>query len=442
MNLQRRAHRFSLSDLPGRYLHSACLLIGWMTSFVGLETVAGFIGNSQLLGRLSADDFLLKDGRSFHGTLRSETENVETKVKQYAVEIRPGVMVLVQQPEIRQHVRDSDAAKDYASQISRAEDSVESHLGLAAWCRQHGLVDHEMAHYERVLDLDSENSLARAALKYAKGKDGRWIKRDVLMTEGRGKISVAGKYRFPEIVAIEALQEQANSERIALLKEVRTWQNDVLTNNRRATESQAKLLGLAGTQASSVLAEMLLPKPGLGPRSEPPPEALRSVYVSVLARLADPVAVQTLIRLSTSDSSTPIRDQCLDAVIEIAPRAGTFAFIKMLSSDKPEEINQAGRALAALNDDVAVLPLIEHLVTKHKRQSGGNGSTNVEFGNQGSYTLGTAKPTTVEVPSRNADVLGALTTITSVNFQYDKQAWLDWYGRQHFASAGDLRRDQ
>jgi hypothetical protein len=132
----------------------------------------------------------------------------------------------------------------------------------------------------------------------------------------------------------------------------------------------------------------------------------------------------------------------------IAPQAATNAYIALLNSDNPDEINKAGRALGALKAESAVLPLIERVITKRKHQIGGGSSTNVGFGSQsgggggGGFTFGNEKSKIIEVPNPNADVLGALTSITGENFQYDKDAWLDWYGRKFYASAGDLRRDQ
>lgn len=388
-----------------------------------------------------ADEFVMKDGRLIRGTVRRQQTLPDSNDKQFAVEIGPGIIVLINQREIKTHAVTSKPEREYAELMKHNQDSVEFHLAVAAWCHENGLSDHEAAHYQRVLDLAPDNSVARAALKYAKGKDGRWIKRDVLMTEGRGKVNVGGKYRFPEVVALEEAQAAANTARLGLVKDIRGWQVDIITGNRRAVESKAKLETLDGPQASAAVADVLFPKTGPAVRGEPPPEALRMLYVDVLTRLADPVAVQSLIRLAVNDSAPQIREKCLEALRSIAPRAAALGFIQLLSSDNPEEINKAGRALAVMNDPIAILPLIEHVVTKHKRQSGGNGSTNVNFNNQGSYTLGTAKPTYVEVPSQNADVLGALTALTGQAFQYDKDAWYSWYARQYYPSAGDLRRD-
>ena len=390
--------------------------------------------------QLRADQFVLKDGRTIHGNVKSETPAAPGKDKQFVVEIRPDVFMLISQREIKVHAVTTKPERQYAELMKQSQDSVEFHLRLASWCHENTLTEHETAHYERVIDLDPNNQVARAGLKYAEGKDGRWIKRDVMMTEG-GKVNVGGKYRFPEIVALEEARDQAHAERIALLKSIRGWQVDVLTPTRRAAESRIKLETLDGPLASSALTELLFPKALPAVRNEGLPDQLRDLYVGVLTRLADPVAVQTLIRMSINDATEAIRVKCLDALQTIAPQSATAAYINLLNSDNPEEINKAGRALAQLKSGSAVLPLIERLVTKHKRQMAGGGSTDVAFNQQGSYTLGSAKPQVKLETLSNPDVLHALTTITSENFNYDKTAWLAWYANKFFSSQGDLRRD-
>lgn len=97
--------------------------------------------------------------------------------------------------------------------------------------------------------------------------------------------------------------------------------------------------------------------------------------------------------------------------------------------------------MAQLKAGSALLPLIERLVTTHKRQTAGSNATDVAFGSQGSYTMGPSKSKLLEHTVSNPDVLEALTTITSENFNYDKAAWLAWYANKFFSSQDDLRRD-
>lgn len=396
-------------------------------------------------GLLCADEFLLKDGRKIAGVVRSEKPIEGTKDKQFVVELAPGFMVLINQSEIKQPIALRKGEQEYLTTIkSEFADTVEFHLKQAGYCRKHALTDYEVAHFERVLDLEPENEVARAGLEYMKDdKSGRWIKRNQLMTEGRGKVKVGSKYLFPEVIAMEEAQEKANKDRISLANELRKWQQDVLTNNKRATDSMSKLKALDGPVASAAIADVLFPKANVPLRKEAPTDGIKQLLIEVLERLADPGAIQSLIRLSLTEPSPPIRDQSLDVLSRIAPKAATVAFIGALNSDNPENINDAARALAAMRDESSILPLIEKLVTTHKRKIEGNNSTNVGFGSgtDGGFTMGKTPAQVVSATSRNQDVLGALTTITGESFGYDQAAWLSWYDRTHSSSSGDLRRD-
>lgn len=403
--------------------------------------VAGSLGWA-----VAADEFVLKDGRALRGAVRSERPAEGTKDKQFTVELAPGVMVLINGREIKQHTRGSGPEQEYVELMKKGEDTAEFHLKAASWCHKNGLKHHEVAHYERVLDLEPENRVARVGLNYTEGKDGRWIKRDVLMTEGRGKVRDGGKFRFPEIVALEEAQDEANQQRIKLLNEIRRWQRDVLTeNNKRAPDSLAKLQALDGPLASAALAELLFPRTNSPMSPGQPPEAMRKLYVAVLARLADPAAVQTLVRMALTDSERDIRNAALEALRTVAPQAATLAFIQALRSDKPVQINAAGRALAVMSDESSILPLIEHVVTIHRTVTPGDNRTNAGFNNAGGggqFAFGGTAPKVSNQLSQNDGVLAALTTITGQNLGYDKDAWLAWYQQNYFGSGRDLRRDQ
>lgn len=385
-----------------------------------------------------ADEFVLKDGRTIRGNLKSERNVESLNDKQLVVEMRGGVMLLINGKEIKQHIRASDNEREYFERMKQPLDTIEFHLEMAGWCHAHGLSKYEVAHFERVLELDSENEVARGSLDYIKGKDGRWVKRDQLMTEARGKVREGGKYRFPELIAIEEAEKQANVDRKTLMRDIVKWQNDVINNTIRANESMGKLQGLAGPQVSAALGDLLLPK---SPTAVRPPDTMRLLYVDVLTRLADPVAVRTLVRLSLADQSPAVRELCLERVRTLDTKAAAAVYMQALRSDNPDDINAAGRALGVLQEPTAILPLIERLVTRHVRTTPGSNATNMNFNSEGSYTMGQAKPKNIALNSSNQGVLDALVSITGENFQYEKAAWLAWYEQSYLQSASDLRRD-
>lgn len=407
-----------------------------------LSKISAVALSVSMLAASMADEFTLRDGRTIRGVVKSTTINSETKVKLYAVEVAPDVLVRLTSTEVKTHKAISPREAEYATVMTAPLDLVESHLKAAAWCKVNGLSHQEVAHYERAIELEPDNSLARAALNYVRGKDGRWVKVEEQQLEERGKVRVGGRFRFPEVVAIEEAEERAKKEGTLLAAEIAGWQRDILDKNRRAADSQAKLQSLDGPYASTALRDILFPKRGSFGR-QPPPEVLRQMYVEVLSRLADSTAIQTLVDMSLRDSSTTVRDLCLDKLKQTAPRVATMAYIHALkSADNVDAINAAGRALAAMRDEVAVMPLIDRIVSTHKVTIPGNSSTSVGFNGDGTFSAGGTKSRTIPTSSNNPDVLGALVAITGQNFQYDRGAWLNWYNEKYFGAGRDLRRDQ
>jgi hypothetical protein len=99
-------------------------------------------------------------------------------------------------------------------------------------------------------------------------------------------------------------------------------------------------------------------------------------------------------------------------------------------------LNRAAVGLNALQADIAVLPLIEALVTKYKMTRKQQDNIN----SSGATTFG-GKPVTTIEQAQNQEVLGALVSLTRQNFSYDVQRWLGWYASVYAAPMGDLRRD-
>ncbi len=412
------------------------------------------IFSSLLLTALTAisfgDEFELSDGRTITGSLRREIPVSET-VKQFVVDVRPGVTVLLNSDQIKQHTRTVKDAQDaYAEEMKKYQDTVEFHLMMAGKCTRWNLNVNKLAHYERVLNLDPNNGAARAALGYTKGKDGRWVKLDAEMTEGRGKVRDGKRYVFAEVMDIPAIQAADKTELSNLHREVSRWQQDVMDQNRRATESLEKLKSFQGRHASSVIRELLFPKSSPGMRKVPAPAPMRLIYVSVLARLKDPIAIRTLIDLSLKEGSMPdaqslpeVSNAVLQSTIEtlrnIAPEAASYAYLAVLASDNIAELNHAARLLQEMKQPSTVLPLIERLVSVH-RQKRQAPPPNYNM-NQGTMTMGNPKPVIEEIRSENQDVRTALRELTGKDFGFNKAEWMDWYNQTHFPPVADLRRD-
>ena len=407
---------------------------------VGLAILGSFATAAALVSLAPvalADDFTLKDGRKITGNVVSKRPEGTL-----VVELSAGNMMLLNQSEIKLHQESSKGESAYVEALKSASDTIESHLEMVNVARKNQLLDHERAHYERILELDPEHVVARRALGYHKNeKDGRWVSRDDEMREGRGKVAVGGKYRFPELIAMEEAEKKFIAQRSQLINEIKRAVSN-LSNPRNSAKAQATLDALEGPIASAAIAQYLYPRAnGLGKTTMTP--ATKALFIPILKRLGDGVAIQTLITIcldtDTSADQVAVRQQALEVLKKLAPQDAFHQFMGALN--KKETINLAGQLLQEIGDERSILPLIDRLVSVERKEFGGGQATNVSMGDGGTgFSKGDPKIVR-NINVENPGVLGALVSITNQNFNYDKASWLQWYEQNYVAFRGDLRRD-
>lgn len=387
---------------------------------------------------LHADEVTLKNGRKITGTVVKK--NGDTLV----VELSPGNMVLVTQAEIKVHQQNGKGEAAYAEALKNSSDTIESHVLMAGVARKNQMLDHERAHYERVVELDPEHAMARRALGFDKNEsDGRWVPIDEQMA-GRGKVSVGNRYRFPEVLAMLEAEKKFNAERANLAKEIKGALSN-LSHPRNGARAQATLDGLNGPVASAAIGFTLYSRPNSVNRTTSSP-ATKALFIPILERLGDAGAIQILTKMCLDQDGgqeqAAVRQRALEVLKKLAPEAAFHDFMKALMSGDNSLVNLAGELLQELGDERAILPLIERLITIEVKVTGGGTSTNVGIGSGGtSFSKG--DPQVVhKIPVQNPGVLGALVALTNQNLSYDKPAWLDWYEKTYVEFSGDLRRDR
>ena len=91
--------------------------------------------------------------------------------------------------------------RSIAGDVIAAGDDPNQHYELAIWCQGNHLSRQSRYHMQRTIALEPDHSKARAALHYVKAGT-EWI----LYAEqqaNRGLISVGGRWKLPEAVAME-----------------------------------------------------------------------------------------------------------------------------------------------------------------------------------------------------------------------------------------------
>lgn len=173
---------------------------------------------------------------------------------------------------------DMKAIRKYEALREKMADTPAAHWSMAETCRIAKLPDQAKAHMNRVLELEPNNDLARAALGFQK---------------------IGGLWVSPEQIAVNEAHEAAEKASIAKYgKRMRELLGDLKSNDKRIrAKGKTELLDLR--QPDSILAAEKL----LSPSSEP----VALVVLDYLANISDTAATMSLARHAVSHFSDEVR---------------------------------------------------------------------------------------------------------------------------------------
>lgn len=384
-----------------------------------------------------ADLFLFRDGRVVSGKVTDEIQGEVggLKVTQYTVQTRNGVFVQILSSELQLHGKKglTDLELEYAAKFrEQPPTTAEEHFVLAGWCRSKLLGDLANAHYEAALDLDPNHSPARQAAGYEE-LDGRWVKEEIVMGEMRGKVLRGRVWIFPEEAAIIEEREQADAAMAEVKKKWTVLNNQAAFVRTLGPEIRQKAIAniraIQDPRAVGIFSDHLLSTRRQAPTN------VRLAYVDLLSKF--PQAAPTLARASVTDPDVAVRNSCLNALRGADPGSVVPVFLSFFGGADNARINRAAEGIAQFPTQDAIIPLIQNLVTTHEFAN--NGAEMNASPSNGSFSMG--GPKKVKRDLQNQSVLGALTSITNQNYEYNENAWIDWYARTYAKPARDLRRD-
>jgi hypothetical protein len=363
------------------------------------------------------------------GRIEGRLVNPEDGQSDYVIETATGRLTFARSQVARVDVS-SAAEKQYETLARTSPDTVEAHWKLYEWCRDQKLRGPAQKHLTRILELDPDHAQARSILGFKK-EGGQWQTRDQLMAS-RGMVKYEGEYYTRQHVELLQRQKEAKSAQVDWrkdLQQLRRWLTG--SDQARAQQALAKIPTIQDPAAAEPMVAMF--------RKETEPK-LQSLWLEVLARLNDQVAVNALIEHSLYDDNDEIRYQCLEYLIKSGRPGLAAPYLQALKSNDNVTINRAAMALGRIGDPEAIGPLIDVLVTNHKVKVSDN-SGKMAAG-PGSLSIG-GGPKFENRQARNADVLAALVALTGMaQFEYDQPAWRAWLTEQAKQHPVDLRRDQ
>lgn len=351
------------------------------------------------------------------------------------IRVEAGLLLALPDVEIRRLVTDEEKMAEYRRRADAAPETAEAHWELSRWCNGERMYPQKLRHLQHVLDLDPNHGPARQELGYEPTDNG-WAKRTAVRRE-RGMLRDGGTWRFAEEVSVLKEEKDAELARKGWTRTLASLRTQVRRGGPRGTEAMNEIHGISDPYADVAVARELLSGKTSGPFR-------RELWIEILGRLKTPTAVDALVKTGMNDSSAQIRELCFERLKEHGAQQAIGYYVSRLKDSDNRVVRRAGRALTEINHPEIALDLVEALQTTHRMAEAPRNETNVTMSPNGGggMQLG-GKPKVIERDVPNPSVLDALRQLVpeDVNFQYDEDAWRQYFARRLAPPPGDLRRD-
>ncbi|HUE69737.1 MAG TPA: HEAT repeat domain-containing protein [Pirellulaceae bacterium] len=374
---------------------------------------------------LSADVFKLASGGQIEGEWINRDEKPATK---YLVKTASGLTVRLQLDQVSEHLRPSAAHREYERLAPTFPDTVAGHWSLALWCRQQGLSDLRRKHLTRIIELDPNHRQARSLLGYG-FIGGKWVelaahKRD------QGLELYRKQWRTPQ--EIELLEQDNKRELLEKewLAKLQRWRK--MLDSDKARTAQQSIRAIQDPVAVKPIGELF---------KRERVRSVKNLYADVLANIRTGDAIQFLIHATLNDPDIEVFYYCLDRLVTIQVPHLAEEYIDALRDPSNERVNRAAVALARLGDRSAISPLIDALITFHRRVLPGRpgmgpDATAATFTPDGSSFVQNEGPKVQIVRVQNRQVLDALSQLSGGSgFGFDQKAWRYWYHQERQSEA-------
>ncbi|MCA9262437.1 MAG: HEAT repeat domain-containing protein [Planctomycetales bacterium] len=366
-----------------------------------------------------ADEFLLKNGGRVEGTWLNSQADSPT---QYLVRTDEGINIALAVDAVQQVNQPSESERLYKRYLPSMKDTADDNWKMAVWCEKAQLADQRQLHLEAVLHFNENHEEARRALGY-RLVDGRWIRPDDLRRE-QGFVKDGANWRLPQDVQIEEKRkaaELAERQWHQQLKKLRSW-----LGGRRHDDALAAIKQIDDPLAADALAEFV---------TREQDDDVRRLFIEALGRLRTGKATQALVETALRHSVEESRQLAIDQLENYAAKPAAVVFVQALGSKDNALVKRAAEGLQRLADPDVIPQLIDALVTVHRVpiNAGQEGRLGASFGNTGAGGLSVGgKAKYANRPVQNREVLEALLQVVEepVNFQYNQQAWKDWYSKK------------
>lgn len=367
------------------------------------------------------------------GRLVGEVSDPETEGDQSVTLTLPHGRVVLPERSVRRIDRESPAEAEHRRRAPTVSDTADAQQAFGLWCRANGLATEARDCFRRVIDLDPDHAEARRMLGY-EWIAGVWMtKEDKLVA--RGLVRWQGEFVTPQEVELLRRQKAAKESSLSWRRRIDSIRTRLRSPDRETgIAAEEELDRLDDPAAAASLLAWL--------DSEPSPRVRRGL-LNALGRIATPAALDRLLNAALTDPDPDMRAEALSIIGLINPPGMLDPFVQALGSNNNAVVNHAAMAIAELGGPALIGPLIDALITSHRRviSPGSDGQRYDINTASGRFGVGGGGPRVAKGELRNPDVLSALVSLSGENFLYDQPAWRAWLANQQTIGEIDLRRD-
>lgn len=349
----------------------------------------------------------------------------------YRVRLPFGGEVTIPRQQVRSVRRDHPRLGDYERMLSASADSVEAHWRLAEWCRRQGLAPQRRFHLRRIIALEPDHLAARRGLGMA-WIQGRW-QTQASFREERGERLYRGRYMTEQEIRLVEEREAIERAEKGWRQQVRR-DRDAIVAGLDADAAWRRLREICDPHAAPALIEMLEVEPRF---------PLRLACLRGLARIQTGPAIEAVLRWSLDDPNPDVRAEGLELLAELGAPRTVSRLIEILKENHNLRVNRAATALATLEADTAIDPLIDALITEHVAVIGPANPEQIttSFGTGGAQLATGDQRQVLRQTVRNPEVLAALVQLSGgSNFLYNQNAWRHWHASRLRGERVNVRR--
>ena len=372
--------------------------------------------------RARAEIIVLNNGGRIEGTVLNPKEVPRVK---YVIKTAAGGEIELTKDQVKEVKAQNPRELEYEKIKPKYPDTVAGQWALAEWCREQKLTEARKRHMLRVVELEPDHKAARAGLQH-RYVDGKWKTVDQVW-EDKGYVRDSkGAWKLPQEIDEQTRRDAQGKVEQDWFKKINRWR-EWLTGDR-SEEAQNEFSKISDPNAVPALKEKL---------EREPVEAVRKLYVQVLARIAAPAAWEILAASSLRDVSDEIRLTCLDLLAKDPQPSVIDFYVKQLRHKDNIMVNRAAVGLGRLNATTALRPLVDAVITSHqfKVMQGQPGQMSSTFSPNGAGGGGMSAgggPRIVTQQFKNRDVRDALVKLSGgeVDLEFDQRAWRNWLSTQ------------